>query len=37
VLSRIARLVRRENVRERLSGAQTPTEFYETLLDLESR
>ena len=37
VLSRIARLVRRENVRERLSEAQTPTEFYETLLDFESQ
>lgn len=36
VLSRIARLVRRENVRERLSEARTPNEFYQTLLDVES-
>jgi mannitol/fructose-specific phosphotransferase system IIA component (Ntr-type) len=37
VLSRIARLVRRDNVRERLSQARSPQEFYETLLELESQ
>ena len=37
VLSRIARLVRRENLRERLCEARTPDEFYEALLDAESR
>jgi nitrogen PTS system EIIA component len=37
VLSRIARLVRRENLRERLCEARTPAEFYEALLDAESR
>jgi PTS system nitrogen regulatory IIA component len=36
VLSRIARLVRRDNVRERLSEARTPRQFYETLLEVES-
>ena len=36
VLSRIARLVRRENVRERLSEARTSNELYQTLLDVES-
>ena len=37
VLSRIARLVRRENLRERLCEAQTADEFYSALLDAESR
>jgi mannitol/fructose-specific phosphotransferase system IIA component (Ntr-type) len=37
VLSRIARLVRRENLRQRLCEAQTADEFYEALLDEESR
>jgi nitrogen PTS system EIIA component len=37
VLSRIARLVRRENVRERLCEARTPDEFYDVLLEAESR
>ena len=37
VLSRIARLVRRENLRERLCEAQTGDEFYQALLDAESR
>jgi mannitol/fructose-specific phosphotransferase system IIA component (Ntr-type) len=37
LLSRIARLVRREDLRERLCGAQTADEFYEALLDEESR
>jgi nitrogen PTS system EIIA component len=37
VLSRIARLVRRENLRQRLCEAQTPDEFYQALLDAESR
>jgi PTS system nitrogen regulatory IIA component len=37
ILSRIARLVRRENLRQRLSEAGTPAEFYETLLDAEAR
>jgi nitrogen PTS system EIIA component len=37
VLSRIARLVRRENVREDLCQAKTAGEFYQALLDAESR
>jgi nitrogen PTS system EIIA component len=37
VLSRIARLVRRENLRERLCRARTPDEFYSLLLDAEAR
>jgi mannitol/fructose-specific phosphotransferase system IIA component (Ntr-type) len=37
VLSRIARLVRRENLRELLCKARTADEFYEALLDAESR
>jgi mannitol/fructose-specific phosphotransferase system IIA component (Ntr-type) len=37
VLSRIARLVRRENVRARLCEARTPNEFYDALLEAESR
>jgi nitrogen PTS system EIIA component len=37
VLSRIARLVRRENIRERLCEARSPDEFYEALLEAESR
>src|SRR3954462_1036574 len=37
ILSRIARLVRRETLRERLCEAQTADEFYEALLDAESR
>jgi PTS system nitrogen regulatory IIA component len=36
ILSRIARLVRRENLREQLCGADTPDQFYETLLDAEA-
>ena len=36
ILSRIARLVRRENARERLSQARTPSEFYQALCDVES-
>ncbi len=35
LLSRIARLVRREHVRQRLCEAQTPAEFYTVLLDAE--
>jgi nitrogen PTS system EIIA component len=35
VLSRIARLVRRESVRERLCEARTPDEFYDALLEAE--
>jgi mannitol/fructose-specific phosphotransferase system IIA component (Ntr-type) len=37
ILSRIARLVRRENLRERLCRAQTADEFYEAVVDAESR
>ena len=37
ILSRIARLVRRENVREQLCGARTPQEFYAALLNAEER
>jgi mannitol/fructose-specific phosphotransferase system IIA component (Ntr-type) len=37
ILSRIARLVRRENLRERLCAAGTPDRFYEALLDAEAR
>jgi PTS system nitrogen regulatory IIA component len=37
ILSRIARLVRRENVRQRLVGARTPDEFYRILVDAEAR
>jgi mannitol/fructose-specific phosphotransferase system IIA component (Ntr-type) len=37
VLSRIARLVRRENLRERLCAAQTGQEFYEAVVQAESR
>jgi nitrogen PTS system EIIA component len=36
VLSRIARLVRHENLRQRLCEAQTADEFYKALLDAES-
>jgi mannitol/fructose-specific phosphotransferase system IIA component (Ntr-type) len=37
ILSRIARLVRRENLRERLRDAATPDQFYQALLDAEAR
>jgi PTS system nitrogen regulatory IIA component len=37
VLSRIARLVRRDNLREQLCEAKTPTEFYTLLLEAEAR
>jgi nitrogen PTS system EIIA component len=37
ILSRIARLVRRENLRQRLCQAQSPEEFYEVLRDEESK
>ncbi len=37
ILSRIARLVRRELVRQRLVDARTPDEFYGILLDAEAR
>lgn len=37
VLGRIARLVRRDNLREQLCAAQTPDEFYNLLLDAEAR
>jgi PTS system nitrogen regulatory IIA component len=37
VLSRIARLVRREELRERLCQARSAAEFYQALLDEESR
>ena len=37
ILSRIARLVRRENVRQRLVDARTPDEFYRILVDAEAR
>lgn len=36
ILSRIARLVRRENLRDRLCDAKTPDEFYQALLDAEA-
>jgi PTS system nitrogen regulatory IIA component len=36
-LSRIARLVRRETVREQLLKAQTSIEFHQTLVDAEER
>jgi PTS system nitrogen regulatory IIA component len=37
ILSRIARLVRRENLRQALSEAGNANEFYETLVDAEAR
>jgi mannitol/fructose-specific phosphotransferase system IIA component (Ntr-type) len=37
VLSRIARLVRRESLRQRLCEAKTPDEFYSVLVDAEAR
>lgn len=37
ILSRIARLVRRENLRERLCEAGTSDQFYQALLDAEAR
>jgi PTS system nitrogen regulatory IIA component len=37
VLSRIARLVRRETLRQQLCEAGTPQEFYEVLLEAEAR
>jgi nitrogen PTS system EIIA component len=37
ILSRIARLVRRENLREKLCRARSADEFYEALLDAEER
>jgi mannitol/fructose-specific phosphotransferase system IIA component (Ntr-type) len=37
LLSRIARLVRREHVRQRLVDARTPDEFYHILVDAEAR
>jgi mannitol/fructose-specific phosphotransferase system IIA component (Ntr-type) len=36
VLSRIARLVRRDNLRQRLCEARTAEQFYATLLDAET-
>ena len=36
ILSRIARLVRQENLRDRLCHAKTPDEFYDALLDAEA-
>jgi PTS system nitrogen regulatory IIA component len=36
ILSRIARLVRHENLRDRLRDAKTPDEFYNALLDAEA-
>jgi mannitol/fructose-specific phosphotransferase system IIA component (Ntr-type) len=36
VLSRIARLVRRDHLRQRLCEARTPEQFYATLLDAEA-
>jgi PTS system nitrogen regulatory IIA component len=36
ILSRIARLVRQENLRDRLCDAKTPDEFYNALLDAEA-
>jgi mannitol/fructose-specific phosphotransferase system IIA component (Ntr-type) len=37
VLSRIARLVRRDSLREQLCEAETPDEFYSLLLEAEAR
>lgn len=37
VLSRIARLVRRESLRQQLCEAKTPDEFYSVLQDAEAR
>ena len=37
VLSRIARLVRRDTLREQLCQADTPDQFYSALLDAEAR
>jgi mannitol/fructose-specific phosphotransferase system IIA component (Ntr-type) len=37
ILSRIARLVRREHVRQRLVDARTPDEFYRIIVDAEAR
>jgi nitrogen PTS system EIIA component len=37
LLGRIANLVRHEDVRRRLVGAATPSEFYNVLLDAEAR
>ena len=37
LLSRIARLVRRDNLRQQLCEAGTPQEFYAALLDAEAR
>lgn len=37
ILSRIARLVRRDGVRRHLVEARTPDEFYHVLLDAEER
>jgi mannitol/fructose-specific phosphotransferase system IIA component (Ntr-type) len=37
ILSRIARLVRRDTVRQQLLEATTPDEFYNVLLDAEAR
>jgi mannitol/fructose-specific phosphotransferase system IIA component (Ntr-type) len=37
VLGRIARLVRRDDLREQLCAAKTPEEFYKLLLDAEAR
>jgi nitrogen PTS system EIIA component len=37
LLSRIARLVRRDNLRQKLCEARSPEEFYATLLDAEAR
>lgn len=37
VLGRIARLVRRDNLREQLCEAETPDEFYSLLLEAEAR
>jgi mannitol/fructose-specific phosphotransferase system IIA component (Ntr-type) len=37
LLSQIARLVRRENVRQRLVDARTPDEFHRILVDAEAR
>jgi PTS system nitrogen regulatory IIA component len=37
ILSRIARLVRRENLRQRLCESKTPAEFYKVLVDAEER
>ena len=37
VLGRIARLVRRDNLREQLCEAETPDQFYSLLLEAEAR